>query len=354
MADKKISQLTALSAANVASATDVLAIVDTSATETKKITAKDLIDGALNGGTANGVLYLNGSKVATSGSVLVFDGTNLGIGTASPTARLHVAGATGEAIIQDSDTAKGSNPAALLSLWGSDARAGYVGYPGDSNMYINQINNNAMLFLTNNTERGRFTAGGFFKASNTGTYANSTNDRYEFSSDKDDINIIVRTTSTGASVVNLYSQFPAGPTAGAYHFAGAIAGSGYQFTVDADGDVKNTNGSYAAISDLKLKQDIEDAASQWDDIKSVRVRKYRFKRTPDAPLQIGVIAQELEQTSPGLVSEDADRDEENNDLGTTTKSVKYSILYMKAVKALQEAMARIESLEAKVAALEAK
>jgi hypothetical protein len=34
------------------------------------------------------------------------------------------------------------------------------------------------------------------------------------------------------------------------------------------------------------------------------------------------------------------------------KSVKYSILYMKAVKALQEAMERIETLEAKVTALE--
>ena len=34
----------------------------------------------LSGGTANGVLYLNGSKVATSGSALVFDGTNLGVG----------------------------------------------------------------------------------------------------------------------------------------------------------------------------------------------------------------------------------------------------------------------------------
>jgi hypothetical protein len=34
----------------------------------------------LSGGTANGVLYLNGSKVATSGSALVFDGSNLGLG----------------------------------------------------------------------------------------------------------------------------------------------------------------------------------------------------------------------------------------------------------------------------------
>ena len=38
----------------------------------------------LSGGTANGVAYLNGSKVLTSGSALTFDGTNLAIG-ASPT-----------------------------------------------------------------------------------------------------------------------------------------------------------------------------------------------------------------------------------------------------------------------------
>jgi hypothetical protein len=36
----------------------------------------------LNGGTANGVLYLNGSKVATGGTALAFDGTNFGVGTA--------------------------------------------------------------------------------------------------------------------------------------------------------------------------------------------------------------------------------------------------------------------------------
>jgi hypothetical protein len=34
----------------------------------------------LSGGTANGVAYLNGSKVVTSGSALNFDGTNLGLG----------------------------------------------------------------------------------------------------------------------------------------------------------------------------------------------------------------------------------------------------------------------------------
>ena len=42
----------------------------------------------LSGGTANGVLYLNGSKVATSGSALTFDGTNLKIGSVLSTGNL--------------------------------------------------------------------------------------------------------------------------------------------------------------------------------------------------------------------------------------------------------------------------
>ena len=54
----------------------------------------------LNGGTANGVAYLNGSKVLTTGSALTFDGTNLGVGAASPTVKLQVdtASASGDLV----------------------------------------------------------------------------------------------------------------------------------------------------------------------------------------------------------------------------------------------------------------
>ena len=44
----------------------------------------------LSGGTANGVTYLNGSKVLTSGSALTFTGSNLGVGIATALQRLHV------------------------------------------------------------------------------------------------------------------------------------------------------------------------------------------------------------------------------------------------------------------------
>ncbi len=109
------------------------------------------------------------------------------------------------------------------------------------------------------------------------------------------------------------------------------------------------------LTHFALKENIVDANSQWDDIKSLRVRNYNFKEETghETFTQIGVIAQEIETVSPGLVSSQPNKDEEGNDLDTVTKAVKYSVLYMKAVKALQEAMERIETLEAKVAALEA-
>jgi len=119
-----------------------------------------------------------------------------------------------------------------------------------------------------------------------------------------------------------------------------------------NGNVVNTNNSYGSISDIKLKENIVDANSQWNDLKALQVRNYNFKEG-QTHTQIGLIAQEVELVSPGLVSETPDRDEDGNDLGTVTKSVNYSVLYMKAVKALQEAMERIEALEAKVAAFEA-
>ena len=124
------------------------------------------------------------------------------------------------------------------------------------------------------------------------------------------------------------------------------------FRVFCNGNVENSNNSYGGISDAKLKENIVDASSQWEDIKDIRVRNYNFIEG-QTHTQLGVVAQEVETVSPGLVTESPDRDDEGNDLGTVTKSVNYSVLYMKAVKALQEAMDRIETLEAKVAALEA-
>jgi hypothetical protein len=131
-----------------------------------------------------------------------------------------------------------------------------------------------------------------------------------------------------------------------------------QFRVSHTGDVTNRNNNYGHLSDEKLKQDIVDSGSQWNDIKAIKIRKYKLKGLvqnlglDNTPTHLGVVAQELEAAGmSGLVTDVPDI-EDGVDQGTVTKTVKSSIIYMKAVKALQESMERIETLETKVAALE--
>ena len=126
-------------------------------------------------------------------------------------------------------------------------------------------------------------------------------------------------------------------------------------SIHMDGTYRSRNNTYTSFSDIKLKENIVDAGSQWDDIKGLKVRNFNFKIDDPSQKMIGVIAQEAETVCPNLVRDIPDTEEKDGEIhetGTHTKEVKYSILYMKAIKCLQEAQARIETLEAKVAALE--
>jgi hypothetical protein len=162
------------------------------------------------------------------------------------------------------------------------------------------------------------------------------------------------TTGTPYGIASQFTGASPNNTSQYFYVAYDAPASSTKFVVYSNGNVANVNNSYGAISDVKLKENIVDSGSQWDDIKALRVRKYSMKSDNlDAPNQLGVIAQELEDAGMnGLVFETPDQDfDTKEDLGTVTKQVNYSILYMKAVKALQEAMDRIETLEADVAAL---
>jgi hypothetical protein len=137
------------------------------------------------------------------------------------------------------------------------------------------------------------------------------------------------------------------------HFTCSIHGIANKMAVRDSGAIVSTNNSIGSISDQRMKENIIDAASQWDDIKAVQVRKYN--RIGETQKELGVIAQELEASGMGgLVDESEWFDVVANPNNEVRKSVKYSILYMKAVKALQEAMTRIETLETQRADLEAR
>ena len=166
----------------------------------------------------------------------------------------------------------------------------------------------------------------------------------DFQTYSSNVNIdISNTQSSGNNEAYIYARY--GST--------SMGAGTLSFRVYTNGNVQNTNNSYGSISDQNLKENIIDATSQWDDIKALQVRKYNFREATghQTHTQLGLIAQEVETVSPGLVETTDVRegetvlDADGNQL-ESIKSINYSVLYMKAVKALQEAQTRIETLEA--------
>jgi len=111
-----------------------------------------------------------------------------------------------------------------------------------------------------------------------------------------------------------------------------------------NGNVVNTNNSYGAISDVKLKENIVDASPKLADLMQVKVRSYNM--IGETTKQLGVVAQELETVFPTMVDESPDRDKQGNVLETKTKSVKYSVFVPMLIKALQELKAEFDAYKA--------
>ena len=147
----------------------------------------------------------------------------------------------------------------------------------------------------------------------------------------------------------------------------------------SNGSVQNVDGTYgSSLSDERLKKDIVPAKSQWDDVKNIDIVNYKIAtHGDDAKKLMSVVAQQVQKVSPNLIGErppdkseiaydskfgtlyeDGDELPEDKEIGDVKEEkekvlfFKDSIFFWKCAKALQEAMAKIETLETKVKALE--
>jgi hypothetical protein len=109
----------------------------------------------LNGGTANGVAYLNGSKVLTSGSFLTFDGTNLGIGTSAPDVRLDVQSVSNGIVARFIGGTTGQTGI----IYSDATEIGFYDATG-SNYFSLLPGSNVARIVTNGVERARITSTG--------------------------------------------------------------------------------------------------------------------------------------------------------------------------------------------------
>jgi hypothetical protein len=206
------------------------------------------------------------------------------------------------------------------------------------------------------TERMRITSYGTFLASNAGSYPTTTGTYHAFSANSPD-DLILRlnnTSSTNPYGVNVVFD-AAAPNDTTRFFLNCADNAALRATIRSNGGLANYSANNANLSDRNVKKDISPAANTWNCIKEWEIVNYRYKDQPDdADLNLGVIAQQVAESCPEVITifQEAKEATEDKPAQEERLGVKEQQMYWMAIKALQEAMGRIEQLETKVAALE--
>ena len=247
---------------------------------------------------------------------------NLGIGTSSPSQKLHV-------------------------YESSTSSQAYV------TVQNNRSRNAAVLTQTTN--------GGFYTGTSIGTdslcwqvYDASAGERMRITSGGD---LLVGTTSaSGTSGEGIKLRKVSSD--GVFHIVGATSttaqdaiqvystgASAYRFFVQYNGQVNATSSSINAISDASLKQNIRDLDKGLEAILALQPRRFDWKNGDGNDI-MGFVAQEVETVLPELVHDYKYSDEE------TKLGLKMGDMIPTLVKAIQEQQETITALTARIEQLE--
>jgi hypothetical protein len=122
--------------------------------------------------------------------------------------------------------------------------------------------------------------------------------------------------------------------------------------IRGDGNITNRNNSYRALSDSRLKENIVTSGPKLDDLLKVRVVDYTMKGSSNNKY-IGVLAQELEDHFPNLVTE-LEPSPKDIQEGRTLKykAVNYSSFDAILIKSLQEQNAMLKNITRRIETLE--
>jgi hypothetical protein len=130
-------------------------------------------------------------------------------------------------------------------------------------------------------------------------------------------------------------------------FLYCLGSTNLRASIRSNGGLANYQANDVNLSDIRTKTDIKPLASYWNKIKSLELVTFKYKDQTHNDDNIGLIAQQVESVAPELV--DVDGFGETPSDGVPLKTIYTTDLYHASIKALQEAMTRIEALEAKLA-----
>jgi hypothetical protein len=243
-------------------------------------------------------------------------------------------------------------------------------HSGTESAAIDEDGDKHLRFSTNGSERMRITSAGFLHVNGTSsdnqhkftnaTYGEWTTTFYNTSSNPYGL-VIGYSGAAPNNSTNKFLQMGDTSTARAIFYS--------------NGGLANYQSNNSNLSDIREKKNIVDADAAWNDVKAWDIKKFHYNEESDSdPKRLGVIAQDIETNNPELISnfqKQAPADEvlwtEEDELpeGVSVgdvktaaveeimrKGVKEQQMYWVAIKALQEALTKIEQLESRIETLE--
>ena len=290
--------------------------------------AQTYIDFIQNSGTnfQSQITFNTNSGGGVSEAMRIDSSGNVGIGTSSPVSKFDVNGCIRS--IANTTPSSGSG----IELVYNPGDSSYISsYNRTSSAYLNlTLSALNTIFTNNGAERMRIDSSG---------------------------NLLVGTTNSSVSSGSGFRVFPTGEiastltasTSAAVTLTAFSSGAGtYRFYVDMGGTVHATSTSISAISDSSLKENIKDLETGLAEVMALKPRRFDWKNG-DATNVAGFIAQEVAEILPELVEDSLyTKDKDGNDV--YKKNLKMGDILPTLVKAIQELNAKVEALEAQLAA----
>ena len=281
----------------------------------------------------NGGLQFACGTGSDTADVLFDTSGNVGIGTSSPAVNLEISSSQPNINLTDSDNAR------IAQLSGS---AGDLYLRADTG---NGAGSSKIILEIDGSEKARMDADGRMGFGVTSTGSGR---------------ITVQETSTGSSgilVMNNASTVNSSitPLMQMQFNGDSSLGTGSRFIAFANsndfiGSITGapSNVAYNTSSDRNLKENIVDASSQLDIVKAIQIREFDWKK--DSHHDLGVIAQELYEVIPNIVTEGSETPDADGFV--MPWSVDYGKLTPYLTQAIQEQQKLIESLTARITTLE--
>jgi hypothetical protein len=225
--------------------------------------------------------------------------------------------------------ASGSDNSSLFLETASATIKGFMASdPTASRVGLGSLSNHPLVFIANDAERARINSSGNFLVGTTSTF---------------DVTAGATTQLSGALAVF---------TAGSPNTLVSFYNSSQAARVGFIGSSGNST-QYNSGSDYRLKDNVINMSGALSKISTLRPVTFTWKVSPEVGLVSGFIAHELDEVFPEAVTGEKDA---MCDDGVTPnyQMVDQSKLVPLLVAAIQEQQQMIETLQAKVAALEAK